>query len=118
VNIRAGHIEIFVKDPMTSMDFYEKILGFSVTEIQHDKFVWMKLGETEFLLRPGMNKNQTDEYKDSNIGIVIYTYDIMKTKDELEGRGLVFSGTDGSDSCFTFKDPDGNWFQLTDPQHQ
>jgi len=118
VNIRAGHIEIFVKDPVASKHFYERILGFSVTEIQHDKFIWMKLGDTEILLRPGLNSNQTDEYKDSNIGFVLYTFDLKKSKDELESKGLVFSGTDGSDSCLTFKDPDGNWFQLTDPHHQ
>ncbi|HAY33310.1 MAG TPA: VOC family protein [Ignavibacteria bacterium] len=116
--MKIGHIEIFAEDPIASIEFYEKILGFTVEEIQHEKFVWLKLGETQLLLRPGKNKNQTDEYKDSNIGFVFYTSDLNKTKVELEDRGLVFSGTDGSDSCLTFKDPDGNWFQLTDPDHQ
>ncbi len=116
--MQAGHIEIFAGDIQASRHFYENILGFSVTEIQHDKFVWMKLGGIEILLRPGKNNNQTDEYKDSKIGFVFYTSDLNKTKVELEDRGLVFSGTDGSDSCLTFKDPDGNWFQLTDPDHQ
>ena len=30
----------------------------------------------------------------------------------LRERGLEFRGTDGSESCLTFMDPDGNWFQL------
>ena len=29
-------------------------------------------------------------------------------------RGLAFEGDDGP-GCPTFRDPDGNWFQLTDP---
>lgn len=115
--MKIGHIEIFVKDPNTSKDFYEKILGFTVEEIQHEKFIWMKLGDTQILLRPGKNDLQTKEYKDSNIGIVIYTGDLINTKAELESRGLVFSGTDGSDSCLTFRDPDGNWFQMVNPNH-
>jgi len=115
--MKIGHIEIFVKDPMVSKDFYEKILGFTVTEVQHEKYVWLKLGETQILLRPGKNDLKTNEYKDSKVGIVIYTDDHSKTRSELEGKGLVFCGTDGSDSCLTFKDPDGNWFQLVNPSH-
>ncbi|MBS1517150.1 MAG: VOC family protein [Bacteroidetes bacterium] len=115
--MKIGHLEIFVKDPIASKDFYEKILGFTVTEIQHDKFVWMNLDDTQILLRPGKNDLRTDEYNNSNIGIVLYTDDVDRKKSELENRGLVFSGFDGSESCLTFKDPDGNWFQLVDPDH-
>lgn len=115
--MKFGHIEIFVNDPMASKEFYEKILGFNVEEIQHEKFIWLKLAETQILLRPGKNDLKTNEYKDSNLGIVIYTDDLLKTKTELEKRGLVFSGTDGAETCLTFKDPDGNWFQLVNPNH-
>ena len=43
--------------------------------------------------------------------------DLEKSRNELISRGLIFRGTDGSDECLTFTDPDGNWFQLTDPDH-
>lgn len=115
--MKIGHLEIFVKDPNVSKDFYEKILGFTVTDIQHDKFVWMHLEDMQILLRPGKNYLHADEYKNSNIGIVLYTKDLSEKKSELEKRGLVFSGFDGSESCLTFKDPDENWFQLVDPDH-
>lgn len=56
-------------------------------------------------------------YKDSDVGFVFYTDDLEKTRKELISHGLEFKGTDGSDSCLTFTDPDGNWFQLVDPRH-
>lgn len=115
--IRYGHTEIFVKDPLRSKDFYENILGFELVEVQADKFVWLKLGEILFLLRPGSNELKANEYKDSNSGFVLYTDDIEKTHKEFIMRGLEFKGTDGSDECLTFTDPDGNWFQLVDPNH-
>ena len=115
--MKIGHIEIFVKDPLRSKDFYEKILGFELIEVQADKFVWLKLGENLFLLRPGKNELKAKEYKDSNSGFVLYTGDIEMSRNELISRGLEFKGTDGSDECLTFTDPDGNWFQLVDPKH-
>ena len=113
--ISYGHTEIFVKDPLRSKDFYEKILGFELVEVQADKFVWLKLGENLFLLRPGKNDLKVNEYKDSNSGFVLYTDDIETTRKDLTSRGLEFKGTDGSDVCLTFTDPDGNWFQLVYP---
>lgn len=115
--IKLGHIEIFVKDPIKSIEFYEKILGFELTEIQHDKFVWLRSGNYEFLLGPGINNLNAKQYKDSNSGFVLYTDNLEKVKSELISRGLEFRGTDGSDSCLTFTDPDGNWFQLVNPDH-
>lgn len=115
--MKIGHIEIFVKDPLRSKDFYEKILGFELVEVQGDKFVWLKLGDYLFLLRPGKNDLKVNEYKDSNLGFVLYTDDIETTRKELTSKGLEFKGTDGSDECLTFTDPDGNWFQLVDPEH-
>ncbi|MBL8006310.1 MAG: VOC family protein [Ignavibacteria bacterium] len=115
--MKFGHIEIFVKDPLKIKEFYEKILGFEIVAVQQEKFVWMKLGENEILLRPGKNNLKAKEYEDSNTGFVLYTSDLVKTKNELAGRGLEFRGTDGSENCLTFTDPEGNWFQLVNPEH-
>ncbi|MCY7362674.1 MAG: VOC family protein [Ignavibacteria bacterium] len=112
-----GHIEIFVKEPMKAKEFYEKVLGFEITEIQNNKFVWMKFGENEFLLRPGKHSIICSEYKESDIGFVFYTEDVQKKKEELISKGLEFKGTDGSEECLTFTDTDGNWFQLVNPNH-
>ena len=115
--IRFGHTEIFVREPLISKDFYEKILGFDLVEVQNDKFVWLRLGENLFLLRPGKNDLQVNEYRNSNSGFVLYTDDLEKTKSEFISRGLKFKGTDGSENCLTFTDPDSNWFQLVNPEH-
>lgn len=115
--ITIGHTEIFVKDPLRSKEFYEKVLGFELVEVQNEKFVWLKSGDKLFLLRPGKNDLQVNEYKNSNTGLVFYTEHLQNTRDDLISRGLEFKGTDGSDECLTFTDPDGNWFQLVDPNH-
>lgn len=115
--IRFGHTEIFVREPLISKDFYEKILGFDLVEVQNDKFVWLRLGENLFLLRPGKNDLQVNEYRNSNSRFVLYTDDLDKTKSEFISRGLEFKGTDGSENCLTFTDPDSNWFQLVNPEH-
>ena len=115
--IKFGHIEIFSEDPLKAKDFYTDVLGFEVVEIQHGKFVWLKLAEILILIRPGENSLSVSEYKFSNTGFVMYTNDLEKTKVELIKRGIQFKGTDGSESCLTFNDPDGNWFQLVNPDH-
>ena len=115
--MKIGHIEIFVEDPARSKEFYEKILGFEIVEIQNDKFVWLKSGDNEFLLRSGRHRNNVNEYKNSDTGFVLYTDDLEKSRNTLISKGLEFKGTDGSDTCLTFTDPDGNWFQLVNPEH-
>lgn len=114
--MKIGHLELFVKDPLKSKLFYETLLGFKVIDVQHELFVWMKKDNIEILLRPGKNDSDHKNYNESKSGIVFYTEDLEKTRDELLQKGLTFSGTDGSDKCLTFKDPDGNWFQLVNPE--
>lgn len=111
-----GHTEVFVKDPLRSKDFYIDILGFELETIQNEKFVWLKSGSCVILLRPGRGTPEAPDYQSSKSGFVLYTNDLDTTKAELTGRGLEFKGTDGSDKCLTFTDPDGNWFQLVNPQ--
>lgn len=115
--LKFGHTEILVNDPVKSKEFYEEILCFELVEVQNEKFIWLKSGENLFLLRPGKNDLQVNEYRNSNTGLVLYTDDLNKTKKDLIIRGLEFRGTDGSDECLTFTDPDGNWFQLVNPRH-
>lgn len=110
-----GRIEIFVSNPLKAKLFYTEILGFEEIIIQQEQFVWLKLGKTEVLLRPSFTKKNTSEFGEKSIVMVFYTDDLDKTKMELEDKGLVFSGIDGSNKCPTFVDEDGNWFQLVNP---
>ena len=113
--MKIGHIELFVKDPRKSSEFYTEKLGFELVADQNN-FMWVKLGEIEILLRPGKPKS-SESYENSSTGIVIYTDDVKRSQKELESRGIVFLGFDQTTSCLTFKDPDGHWFQLVNPQH-
>jgi catechol 2,3-dioxygenase-like lactoylglutathione lyase family enzyme len=115
--MKLGHIELFVADPARSGDFYERVLGFEVVSVQ-PRVIWLKCGEVELLLRPGTRRLDAPAYNRSEVGIVLYTDDLEKTMTGLKSRGLQFRGTDGSESCPTFTDPDGHWFQLVDPKQQ
>ena len=112
--IRIGHIELMVSDPVRSRDFYVDVLGFEVVAVQ-DPYIWVKLGETEILLRPGDGVVHSLRYQKTPIALVLYTQNLEETMSELSSRGLEFTGTDGSEKCPTFTDPDGNWFQLVNP---
>ncbi|MBX7041414.1 MAG: VOC family protein [Ignavibacteria bacterium] len=113
--MKFGHVEIFVKDPVRSRDFYESVLGFKVIDIQDELFVWLKSDEFHLLLRPGNPAESSAEYSSSNTGFVLYTDDLPGTVERLQANGLRFNGNDGSEKCPTFRDPDGNWFQLVNP---
>jgi catechol 2,3-dioxygenase-like lactoylglutathione lyase family enzyme len=114
--LKIGHTELFVKDPLASRRFYEEVLGFEVVAVQQERFVWLKLGETEILLRPTQAPPNAPDYQHAHVGIVLYTDDLEKTAAALKTRGLEFKGTDGPDCCLTFTDPDGHWFQLVNPE--
>jgi len=115
--LRIGHLELFVSDVARSREFYERVLGFEVVSVQ-PKVIWLKCGEMELLLRPASRSPAVATYDRSEVGIVLYTDDLARTTRELESRGLQFRGHNGCDSCPTFSDPDGHWFQLVDPQQQ
>ena len=114
--IRVGHIEVFARDPLgEARRFYEQVLGFEVVAVQGDN-VWLKLGEVEVLLRPAVGEVvPATAYDGARAGIVLYTADLPGEMARLVARGLRFDGADGSDKCPTFRDPDGHWFQLVDP---
>lgn len=113
--IRLGHIEIFVQAPLKSRDFYVDILGFELDAVQGENFVWVKSGEQEILLRRGANTAPAPDYQHAPAALVLYTDDLPRTRADLEAKGVVFRGDDMGSP--TFADPDGNWFQLADPNH-
>jgi catechol 2,3-dioxygenase-like lactoylglutathione lyase family enzyme len=113
--IRFGHLELFVSDPSASKRFYCDLLGFDLVDIQHDQFVWLRSGRTEILLRPGANAGPAGSYQSAPFGLVFYTEALPATARRLEENGVLFRGTDGSDHCLVFTDPDGHWLQLVDP---
>jgi len=115
--LRHGHLELFVADINAAKAFYMEVLGFELVAEQHGgKIVWLKLGDREFLLRPGKPPAAGNSYQQARAGIVLYTDDVGATLKQLQARGLNLRGDDGP-GCHTFTDPDGNWFQLVNPDH-
>jgi catechol 2,3-dioxygenase-like lactoylglutathione lyase family enzyme len=115
VDLKFGHIEILAADLERSKQFYCDILGFEVEVIQLEQYIWLKKGSMSILIRPGRPTQQVDRYEDAQTGFVIYTDNVHETLKALVARGLKVKGTVDSEKCFTFTDPDGNWFQLVDP---
>jgi catechol 2,3-dioxygenase-like lactoylglutathione lyase family enzyme len=113
--MRLGHIEVFVSAPLASRVFYER-LGFVHEETQGGRFVWLSSGEVKILLRPGRRAPVPAAYGEASSAIVLYCDDLEAAMARLRAAGIEFSGTDGGASCPTFRDPDGNWFQLVDPR--
>lgn len=114
--LRFGHIEILSRAPETAVAFYRDVLGFTVTVEQGDGLTWLQKGELEILVRPGDNRVvRRERYEDAPTGFVLYSDDIAADLAALGERGLVVRGTVDSEKCYTFTDPDGNWFQLVDP---
>jgi len=116
MTLKLGHIELFVRDPQRSRDFYRDVLGFEVIDEQGRGFIWLSSGGFQILLRPaGANTTTTSTYAESAIAFVIYTDDLPATLETLASRGLIPAGHDGSLKCPTFTDPDGHWFQVVNP---
>lgn len=113
--MKIGHIELFVKDPKKSASFYIEKLGFTLESDQGD-YIWVKLNQTEILLRPG-NPVVNNLYEKTSIALVLYTDDLKKSQEKLRTSGIDFLGFDQSLSCLTFQDPDGHWWQLVNPNH-
>lgn len=112
--MKIGHIELFVKDPSASKEFYNSVLGFEVVAVQGTDFVWVRSGEMEILLRRG-NLSASPAHESANHAIVLYTDDLEATERELSGQGLQCQTMADSDKCFTFTDLDGHRYQLVNP---
>jgi catechol 2,3-dioxygenase-like lactoylglutathione lyase family enzyme len=113
--MKFGHIEILASDPLRSRQFYEDVLGFEVTVIQNERFIWLKKGILEIIIRPGRQQPVASRYEDAPVGFVLYTEDVEMMLSDLVSKGLQVKGTVDSEKCYTFTDLDGNWFQLVNP---
>ena len=114
--MRIGHIELFSRDVSRARRFYVDVLGAVDVQPEAEAVAWMQIGTLEILLRPGEPAETPATYGAASQGIVLYVDDLDAARSALVERGLAFEGTDGSPLCLTFRDPDGHWFQLVDPE--
>lgn len=117
MEIKSGHIEVFVNDTQKAKDFYVNKLGCElISEQSNGKIVWVRSGDLLILFRPGKSKAAADSYAKTNIALVLYTDNLNTAMEHLKKKGIKFKGNDGSDKCPTFCDPFGNWIQLVNPE--
>ena len=113
--MKLGHIELFSPNPERLGRFYIQKLGFTLVADQGQGFIWVQSGEIEILIRPGDPMQGSDRYERTTSGLVLYTDDVAAALERLERGGVEIRGTVDSEKCYTFTDPDGNWFQLVNP---
>jgi catechol 2,3-dioxygenase-like lactoylglutathione lyase family enzyme len=113
--LKLGHIELFVSDPGEARDFYRNVLGCQVLDAQSDRFVWLRLGEQDLLLRPDRRSDGGAGKKAPGLALVLYTDDLERAAEALRRHGVVVKPVEGEARCLSFSDPDGHWFQLVDP---
>jgi hypothetical protein len=109
--MKPGHIEIFSEEPKASIPFYET-LGFTLTSVQADKFVWMDLDGSEILIRPG-SRSFAPTYKDAAMAMVLYSSDIKAIRARLVSSEVDIHEDEG-EGCITIQDPGGHWIQIVD----
>ncbi len=114
--LKLGHLELFVRNPARSRDFYRDLLGFQVISEQGPNFIWLSSGDREILLRRSESSSEASSYQKAGIAFVLYTDDLPATLADLKAKGIVPHGNDGSPKCPTFHDPDCHWFQIVNPQ--
>lgn len=112
--MHVGHIELFVSDVSESCDFYVTNFGCEVV-VDRGDLCWIKSGDLEILLR---QKPEGDGYGSTGAAFVFYSDNLPKSQRDLNALGVEQAGCDGHDYCPLYRDPDGNWIQVVDPNTQ
>lgn len=99
--------------------FFVDTLGLNVFE-KHEEFGWMELQGKQggVVMGTGVVNPNSDERPGTNAVITFVVDDYQKTVKELKQKGIEFfdemAGVPGIPRMISFKDPDGNHFQLVE----
>ena len=86
--LKLGHIELFVKDPSRSKQFYRDVLLFDVTDEQGENHIWLRSGGIEILLRRARQAPTAQTYQDATVALVMYTDDLPATLARFKKHGV------------------------------
>ena len=111
-----GLVWIVVSQMEKAIDFYTKILGFTLNE-HHPEYKWAELSSPDGRRLGIAEENPQENVKaGSNAVITLSVADIDESKKDLSAKGLKFIGdiieVPGHVKLQTFADSDGNTFQL------
>lgn len=112
---------VIVSDFAKSKQFFSETLGLQIAE-QSDEHPWMELKAQESEMRIGVGgyceEYSKDDKPGQNMVLALTVDDIVSAKKELENKGVTFIGDileiPGNVKMATFKDLDGNKFQLVE----
>ena len=99
-----GHLELPVSDPLRSLDFYTRVLGFHLEANQADRFIWVQRAGLVLLLRPGE--------PGGGHSVVFYMDDPAAEAEAMHARGAEI---ELKANCYHLRDPDGHEFQFVNP---
>jgi catechol 2,3-dioxygenase-like lactoylglutathione lyase family enzyme len=124
MDIRVGPIQIFVSDTKRAEKWYREVLGMElVKRYPTFKCVLMKFGNIEFDIGtpiPGWGNGWDTVKIGGRTPIFFETDDIRKTVQALKRRGVKFteelSKRPWGEYKAVFADPDGNEFNLIQPE--
>ena len=124
LKLKVGPIQIFVSDIEKAKEWYSNVLEMKLVQEYPDfKCILMKLGSYKFDI--GIpNKEWGEGWDRVRVGgrtsIFFETDDIFKTVQELKDKGVKFveepSKRPWGEYKAVFADPDGNEFNLTQPE--
>lgn len=117
--LTVGHLELFVRDALKARKFYCEVLGAELVAIQKDRFVWVKLGTLEILLRPrphASSRPRAASFLDADSNVTLYSSHVDEVAGRLRSNGVTVSAPEDDPGALVFEDGDGNWFQLVDPR--
>ena len=102
--MRFGHLELGVRDPVASREFWVRRLGFVAVADQGPDFQWIERGGLEILLRRGEPSPA--------MSIVFYVDDPDAEAQRLSAAGAEFAR---QANCWHVRDPDGHLVQIVNP---
>lgn len=120
---RIGHVVLMVEDLARSIEFYTRVLGFTVTETYPDDMVaggmaFLRFGEDHHdiaLIGCGPGRSRKREL--NHLAFAVATIDeLFRARDHLERNGVKIDGEGrrraGCQISIDFRDPDGHALEL------
>lgn len=111
-------LQVLVSDLNRSIAFYERTLGFSVTE-RRDDLKFAHLSTNVPGLELGLNEVAESPIKTSGMVLNFGVKDVAEGRRALESRGVTFAGPThiipGKVALAEFRDPDGHRLRLAGP---
>lgn len=119
MKLEIQHIEVHVSSLEKAKDFYVSKLGLEIIEETPTLNLFsVKAGGVRISIFAGYETNENSNEKMTSTHIIFRTDDIVKVKNELTNKGVIFKGeifeAPGFLKGVTTSDPDGNIIEIAE----